>query len=116
MIRKQRVGKLVVKIEAGDDDDFVGVGDRWSAQVDGQVSMLVGTPYGLLVATTKDVVSRLETVTGRQCAKYQFDDPIDAIIVEGTLVTVRTGTGDTVLLLRSLRAPKRRLPARSRAV
>ena len=72
------------------------------------MTVLVGTPYGLLVGTTRGVVSRLETATGRQCAKYELDAPIDTIVVAGNLVTVRTGDIDTVLLARSLKVPKRR--------
>jgi hypothetical protein len=113
MIRKQRVGKLVVGIETGAADDVVSIGNRFSATVDGQVTVLVGTPYGLLVGTTRGVVSRLETATGRQCARYELDAPIDAIVVDGNLVTIRTGDLTTVLLVRSLRVPKRASVARS---
>jgi hypothetical protein len=108
MFRKQRVGRLVVGIETGNADDVISIGYRFSAQVDGQVTVLVGTPYGLLVGTTRGVVSRLETETGRQCAKHELDAPIDAIVVDGNLVTIRTGDVETVLRVRSLQVPKRR--------
>jgi len=54
------------------------------------------------------VVSRLETVTGRQCGRYELDAPIEAIIIDGKHVTVTSRDGDTVLLAGSLRIPRRR--------
>ena len=107
MKRKQRVGSLTVTIESGRGDDFVGIGQRFSAQVDGKVTVIVGTPHGLLIGTSKGVVSRLETATGRQCAKHEVGAPIVALHVDGKLVTVETRDGSTVLLARSLRVPKR---------
>ena len=108
MVRKQRVGTITISIESGRGDDMVGIGQRFTAQVDGKVTVIVGTPHGLLIGTTKGVVSRLETATGRQCAKHELDAPIVGLKVEDKLVTVETRNGTTVLLARSLAAPKRR--------
>ncbi len=106
-IRKQRVGEWTITIDSGAAADVVGIGARWSAEVDGRVTVLAAAPYGLYVGTSKGVVSRLETVTGRQCARCELVGPIESIVVAGKLVTVTTRSGDTVLLARSLRAPKR---------
>ena len=107
-IRKRRVGTWTITIDSGAADDVVGIGDRWDAEVDGRVTALAGkAPHGLYVGTSKGVVSRLETATGRQCATCELVGPIKAIVVAGKLVTVTTRSGDTVLLACSLRAPKR---------
>ncbi len=109
MARKQRVGKHVVRIAPGEDgDDIVGIGNRFDAYVDGKVTVIVDTPHGLLVGTTKGAVSRLETVTGRRCAHAVFAAPITALAVAGKLVTVTTRDGETQLLARSLKPPKPR--------
>lgn len=105
--RKQRVGAWTITIEAGRTDDSVGIGDRWSAQVDGHVTVLAAAPLGLYVGTSRGVVSRLETKTGRQCGRFELDAPIEAIVVAGKRATVTTRNGDTFLLAGSLRVPKR---------
>jgi hypothetical protein len=108
MAKKQRVGAWTITIEPRRTHDFVGIGERWSAQVDGHVTVLAnGEAFGLYVGTTKGVVSRLETETGRQCGRYELDAPIEAIAIAGKRVTVTTRNGDTVLLAGSLRVPKR---------
>ena len=106
-VRKQRVGSLTVTIESGRGDDTVGIGQRFSAQVDGKATVMADTPHGLLIGTSKGVVSRLETATGRQCAKHELGASIEALQVDGKLVTVLTRNGSTVLLARSLRVPRR---------
>lgn len=106
-VRKQRVGEWTIIVETGRTDDFVGIGSRWSAQVDGHVTVLAGASFGLYVGTTRGVVSRLETATGRQCGRAELDAPIDAIVVTGKRATVTTRNGETVLLAGSLRVPKR---------
>jgi hypothetical protein len=50
----------------------------------------------------------LETATGRQCAKYELDGAIDAIVVNGNVVRVRPNETDIELLVRSVKVPKRR--------
>ena len=108
MTTKRRVGRFTVTIQTGKRFDHIGIGDRWTAQLDGKITVLATSPDDLLVGTTRGVVSRLETVTGRQCARATLDAPIDAIRASGKLVTVTTAGGATVLLVKSLKAPKRR--------
>ena len=107
MIRKQRVGKHIVRITSG-RDEMVGIGARWDAYVDGKVTVIVDTPHGLLIGTTKGAVSRLETVTGRRCALATLGSPITGLAVVGRLVTVTTAAGTAQLLARSLKPPKPR--------
>jgi hypothetical protein len=106
MPRKQRVGAWTISIHAGRGADTVGIGARWSAHVDGHVTVLASGALGLYVGTSKGVVSRLETKTGRQCGRCELDAPIQAIAIAGKLATVTTRKGATVLLAGSLRAPK----------
>ena len=107
MIRKQRVGNHTVRITSG-RDEMVGIGQRFDAYVDGKVTVIVDTPHGLLIGTTKGSVSRLETVTGRRCAHATFASRIDALAVAGRFVSVTTADGTTQLLARSLKPPKPR--------
>ena len=107
MVRKQRVGKHTVRITSG-RDEMVGIGHRFDAYVDGKVTVIVDTPHGLLIGTTKGAVSRLETVTGRRCALATFGSPITALAVDGRFVTVATAAGTTQLLARSLTPPRPR--------
>ena len=106
MIRKQRVGKHTVRITSG-RNEMVGIGGRFDAEVDGKVTVIVDTPHGLLVGTTKGAVSRLETVTGRRCALATFPSPITALVVAGRFVTVTTAAGTVQLLARSLKKPRK---------
>jgi hypothetical protein len=104
-VRKQRVGTYTITITSRRAGDVVGIGDRWSAEVDGKVTVLASAPGGLYVGTGRGVVSRLETVTGRQCARCELGAPIEKLAFAGRLVTITTRDGDTVLLARSLRVP-----------
>jgi hypothetical protein len=107
MKRKQKVGAWTITIVSGRGDDEVGMA-RWSAQVDGKVTVLASGPLGLYVGTRKGVVSRLETVTGRQCGRAELGAPIQAIEIVGKQATVTTKDGATVLLAGSLKVPKAR--------
>src|SRR4051812_48523264 len=105
--RTQRVGRYTVRITSG-RNETIGIGDRWDAELEGKVTVMIATPHGLLIGTSEGELSRLETVTGRQCARATFSSPISALVAAGRLVTVTTAdTSTTQLLVGSLKPPKR---------
>ena len=104
-IRSQRVGRYTVRVTSG-RNEMIGIGDRWDAEVEGKVTVMIDTPHGLFVGTSDGAVSRLETVTGRRLAHATLSSPITSLAVDGTSITVTAGEYVTQLLARSLK-PKR---------
>ncbi|MFT3693278.1 MAG: hypothetical protein QM831_09055 [Kofleriaceae bacterium] len=111
-MKKKRVGSLSVTMWIGGSNDRVGIGDRWEAQVEGQITALASSPSNLFVGTSRGIVSRLETVTGRRCARTELSGPIDKLSVKGPVVKVSVEGAVTELKSSSLKP--RPVPGRAR--
>ena len=105
-IIRKRVGSLTVRITTHARDQLVGIGDRFETQVEGRVTALAASPGNLFVGTTKGVVVRLETQTGRQCARAIFAAPITKLSVRGAVAIVVSGGERHPVTATTLRATR----------
>ena len=87
-------------------DQFIGIGDRFETQIEGQVTAVAASPGNLLVGSSKGVLVRLETQTGRQCARATFDAAITKLAVRGAVVTVTVGETEHAVKATSLKNVK----------
>jgi outer membrane protein assembly factor BamB len=85
---------------------MVGLGDRFDAEIDGCVTALASSSGNLFVGSSKGVVVRLETETGRQCARATFTGSITKLSVRGTVVTVSVANEQHRVKSTSLRTAK----------
>ena len=110
-VQRKRVGSSTVKIERGSRDESVGIGDRFTTHVEGKVTALAASPGNLFVGSSKGVLMRLETQTGRRCARATFGAPITKLAVRGIVVTVSSGGEQRAVKAATLRPVPAR-PAR----
>lgn len=103
-VRRKRVGALTVKITRGRDES-IGIGDRFETQIEGRVTAIAAAPGKLFVGSSRGVLVRLETQTGRQCARATFDSAITQLSVVGAAVTV-TADQEYVVKATSLKPKK----------
>jgi hypothetical protein len=105
-ITRKRVGSTTVRITRTARDELVGIGDRFDAQVEGRVTALAAAKGNLFVGTSKGIVSRLETQTGRRCARAVFDAPITKLSVRGAVLKVLTRNDTFAVTSSTLRKVK----------
>jgi len=105
-VERKRVGGFTVKIERGGRNDTVGIGDRFTAEIEGKVTALAGAPKTLFVGSSKGVLVRMETETGRRCARATFGAPVTKLTVRGEVVTATVGPTKYPVKTKTLRTAK----------
>ena len=106
-VRRKRVGALTVKITRG-RDELIGIGDRFESQIEGRVTAVAATPGNLFVGSSRGVLVRLETQTGRQCARAAFDSAVTQLSISGAVVTATAGDQEHSVKATSLKPVKPR--------
>lgn len=84
-VERKRVGRVTVKITRGLRQEMVGIGDRFETEIDGRVAALASSSGNLFVGSSKGVLVRLETETGRQCASATFAGTITKLALRGAV-------------------------------
>jgi len=105
-VQRKRVGTSTVTIARGARDESVAIGDRFETQIEGRVTALAASRGNLFVGSSKGVLVRLETQTGRQCARATFAAAITRLSLRGEVVNVSAGGEQHAVKATTLRRVK----------